>query len=84
MQCACAGDARCAPDEGHEQWDFGDGSPTVKVQSDGNAQAHAADGYAVTTHRYDRPGHYVVSVQRTNRRGETGMDHLHVLVEARR
>jgi hypothetical protein len=70
-------------DEGQEEWDFGDGSPVVKVQSDGNAEAHAADGYAITTHRYARPGHYLVTVHRTNRRGETGMDHLHVLVEPR-
>ena len=70
-------------DEGHEVWDFGDGTPPVKVQSDGNAHPHAEDGYAVTTHRYAQPGHYVVSVERTNRRGETGMDHLDVLVEPR-
>ncbi len=68
------------PDDGHETWDFGDGSPMVKVQSDGNADAHAKDGYAVTTHVYQRPGHYLVSVQRTNRRGETGMARLHVRV----
>lgn len=74
---------RVEPDEGHERWDFGDGSPTVEVQSDGNANARAKDGYAVTTHRYERPGRYIVSVQRTNRRGETGTDHLHVLVEPR-
>jgi len=71
---------RVAPDEGHEMWDFGDGTPEVKVQSDGNAHAHAEDGYAVTTHRFARPGHYVVSVRRTNRRGETGYDHLQVRV----
>jgi len=70
-------------DEGHEVWDFGDGTPPVKVQSDGNANPHAKDGYAVTTHHYKQPGHYIVSVERTNRRGETGMDHLDVLVEPR-
>jgi len=70
-------------DEGHEEWDFGDGSPPVKVQSDGNASAHAKDGYAVATHRYRQSGHYLVTVQRTNRRGETGFDHLHVLVGPR-
>lgn len=74
---------RVQPDEGRERWDFGDSSPTVEVQSDGNANPRAKDGYAVTTHRYQRPGHYLVSIQRTNHRGETGTDHLHVLVEPR-
>ncbi|MFH1267459.1 MAG: PKD domain-containing protein, partial [Planctomycetota bacterium] len=74
---------RVKADEGHEEWDFGDGSPAVKVQSDGNAQAHAKDGYAVTTHRFARPGRYLVSVRRTNPRGETGTDRLDVLVEPR-
>ena len=70
------------PDEGFEQWDFGDGSPAVKVQSDGNADSQAKNGYAVTTHRYQQPGHYVVRVQRTNDRGETAIAHLNVRVEA--
>ena len=74
---------RVEPDEGHETWDFGDGSPPAKTQSPGNADAHAKDGYAVTTHRYEQPGHYVVSVRRENRRSEIGIDHLHVLVEPR-
>lgn len=72
-----------APDEGEEEWDFGDGTPRVRVRSDGNAQVHAPDGYAVTTHRYRDAGHYVVSVSRTNRRGETGTDHLEVIVRPR-
>ncbi|NQT18458.1 MAG: hypothetical protein HQ592_02045, partial [Planctomycetes bacterium] len=62
---------------------FGDGSPTVKVQSDAGADAHAKDGYAVTTHHFEQPGRYLVSVRRTNPRGETGTDHLDVLVEPR-
>lgn len=70
------------PDDGQETWDFGDGSPTVEVKSDGNAHPHAKDGYAVTTHAYKQPGHYLVSVRRTNRRGETGTDRLHVRVAA--
>ncbi|MHC4399914.1 MAG: PKD domain-containing protein [Planctomycetota bacterium] len=71
---------RVRPDEGHELWDFGDGTPKVEVQSDGNAETHAKDGYAVTTHRYARPGHYLVSVRRTNDRGETATGRLHVRV----
>ena len=66
--------------EGRERWDFGDGTPAVEVQSDGNAVKLAKDGYAVTTHRYQRPGHYLVSVQRTNDRGETATARLHVAV----
>ena len=74
---------RVAPDEGSECWDFGDGSPAVKVQSDGNAVKLAKDGYAVTTHAYQEPGHYLVTVQRTNHRGETATGHLHVRVGPR-
>jgi murein DD-endopeptidase MepM/ murein hydrolase activator NlpD len=69
--------------DGHETWDFGDGSPAVQVQSDGNAEVHAKDGYAVTTHRYREPGRYLVTVRRTNRRGDTATTHVHVLVEPR-
>ena len=74
---------RIGREEGREVWDFGDGSPPVKVQSDGNAEVHAEDGYAVTTHRYRRPGHYLVSVQRSNDRGEKATAHLHVRVGPR-
>jgi hypothetical protein len=54
--------------DGHETWDFGDGSLAVDVQSDGNVDQHAPDGYAVTTHTYERPGEYLVRVVRTDRR----------------
>lgn len=37
-------------DQGGETWNFDDGTPPVKVQSDGNAKALARDAYA-TTHR---------------------------------
>jgi len=66
--------------EGHEVWDFGDGSPTVKVRSDGNVKPLAKDGYAVTTHRYAKPGQYIVRVQRSTDAGVTAMTHLHVRV----
>ena len=69
-----------APDEGEEEWDFGDGSPAVRVRSDGNVDAHAPDGYAITTHRYGGAGLYLVKVSRTNRRGETATAHLSVRV----
>ena len=67
--------------EGHERWDFGDGSSPVEVQSDGNAEKLAKDGYALTTHKYKAPGHYLVRVQRTNDRGETAIGHVHVNIE---
>jgi murein DD-endopeptidase MepM/ murein hydrolase activator NlpD len=67
--------------DGHETWDFGDGSPTVEVRSDGNANPRAQDGYAVTTHRFEASGHYVVRVERSNRQGVKATARLHVLVE---
>ena len=55
--------------DGEETWDFGDGTPTVTVHSDGNVNQHAPDGYAVTVHRFAKPGDYLVRVERANRRG---------------
>lgn len=69
--------------DGREEWDFGDGSKAVWTQSNSSGDAHAGDGYAVTSHRYQKPGDYLVTVRRTNQRGETGTDHLHVVVEPR-
>jgi murein DD-endopeptidase MepM/ murein hydrolase activator NlpD len=67
---------------GNETWDFGDGSEKVAVKSDGNVEQHAKDGYAVTQHRFAKPGHYLVRVERTNERGQRAIGHLHVTVEA--
>ena len=69
-------------DHGGETWDFADGTPKVKVQSDGNAKALAKDGYAVTEHRFAKAGDYVVSVEHTNERGERAMGHLWVQIVA--
>jgi len=66
--------------EGSETWDFGDGSPKVTVQSDGNAQVHNPHGYAITEHSYEKPGHYIATVERTNKRGHRAVTHLHVRV----
>lgn len=71
------------PTEGRERWDFGDGSPPMEVQSDGNGRTLAKDGYAITTHRFARPGRYFVSVQRRNDRGETATGRLQVVVGER-
>ena len=74
---------RIGSDDGEETWDFGDATPMVTVKSDGNAIAHAPDGYAITTHRFEKPGHYLVSVRRTNLRGETATARLQVRVGPR-
>ncbi|MBI3462996.1 MAG: PKD domain-containing protein [Planctomycetes bacterium] len=66
---------------GTEVWDFGDGSPKVEVRSDGNVDIHAEDGYAVTTHRFQQPGHYVARVERGNADGFRAVGHVHVHVE---
>lgn len=67
---------------GKERWDFGDGSPPVEVQSDGNVKKLDPNGYAVTRHVYKAAGDYVVSVRRTNSNGATGVGHLHVRIES--
>jgi len=63
-----------------ETWDFGDGSPPVSVRSDGNVKPLAPDGYAGTVHRYDKPGHYLVRVERTGRGGARATARLRVRV----
>ncbi len=55
--------------QGEETWDFGDGTPKAITQSNRNAEEHAKDGYATITHRYERPGHYLVRVERKDGRG---------------
>jgi len=37
---------------------------------------------SVTQHRFAKPGHYLVRVERTNERGQRAIGHLHVPVEA--
>lgn len=66
---------------GSESWDFGDGSAAVTVKSDGNVKQLAKDGYAVTTHRFARPGTYIVTVERENEFGHKAIGHLAVEVE---
>jgi len=65
---------------GEETWDFGDGSAAVKVKSDGNVKSLAKDGFAVTEHRFAKPGNYLVRVERSNERGEKAITHLSVEV----
>jgi murein DD-endopeptidase MepM/ murein hydrolase activator NlpD len=66
--------------DGMETWDFGDGSRKVQVRSDGNVVKLAKDGYARTVHRFEKPGHYLVRVERTNRLGYTARARLQVRV----
>ena len=65
---------------GSEVWDFGDGSPKVTVRSDGNIRVHNPQGYAGTTHRYKKPGHYIATVKRSNERGHEAITHLRIYV----
>jgi murein DD-endopeptidase MepM/ murein hydrolase activator NlpD len=55
--------------DGNETWDFGDGSPPVTVKSDGNINPLAPEGYAETVHRYEKAGHFIVHVERSNKPG---------------
>ena len=66
--------------DGKEIWDFGDGSDKVETRSDGNVKALAKQGYAVTVHRFAKPGHYLVKVQREDRHGVKATARLHVHV----
>jgi hypothetical protein len=63
-----------------EAWDFGDGSPPVTVRSDGNARPLAPGGYAEIVHRYQKPGHYLVWVERTGSGGVRSVARLQVRV----
>ncbi|MCR4412340.1 MAG: PKD domain-containing protein [Thermoguttaceae bacterium] len=67
--------------DGEESWDFGDGSPRRTTRSDGNVKPLAKDGYVVLRHRYEKPGHYLVRVERTDRKGQTAVNAVHVEVE---
>lgn len=65
---------------GKETWNFGDGTPPVESQSDGNVKALAKDGYAIVMHRFEKAGHYRVRVERTNEHGQPAIAHVHVRV----
>ena len=65
--------------EGEEAWNFGDGA-TARTKSDGNAAPLAKDGFAVTTHTFQKPGNYVVRVERANRLGQQAITNLIVRV----
>ncbi len=67
---------------GGETWDFGDGSQPVLVHSDGGSRGqHAPDGYAVTTHRFQEAGTYIVSVTRETTKGEVVQERMALEIE---
>lgn len=66
--------------DGKETWDFGDGSPKVEVQSDGNAEKLAPNGYAETVHRYAKAGDYIARVERISPDGVKSAGNLWVRV----
>jgi len=65
---------------GVETWDFGDGSPGAETRSDGNVKRLDPDGYAITTHTYERAGDYIVTVRRSDENGTTATARLWVPV----
>ena len=65
---------------GHEEWDFGDGS--AKVMTESQVPDNRRNGkYAEVLHRFNRPGDYLVRVERTDENGSKAVAHLHVHVE---
>lgn len=53
----------------------------MTVKSDGAVNKLAKDGFAITEHRFAKPGDYLVRVERSNERGERAITHLWVPVE---
>src|SRR5262249_15261297 len=60
----------CRTTFGQETWNFGDGSAPVTVRSDGGAEEKKKEGYARTQQLFQKPGDYIVRVERANERGE--------------
>jgi len=65
--------------DGEETWSFGDGA-TARTKSDGNVVPLAKNGFATTTHVFQKPGDYLVRVERVNRLGQKAIAHLFVRV----
>ncbi len=65
--------------DGEEIWRFGDGG-TARTKSDGNVAPLAKDGFAVTAHVFEKPGEYIVRVERSNGLGRKAIAHLVVRV----
>jgi murein DD-endopeptidase MepM/ murein hydrolase activator NlpD len=67
-------------DKGDETWNFGDGSEPVKVHSGGSEKEHDVDGYVQTVHRFQKSGHYIVSVEGLGFGGMKAVGRLQVRV----
>ncbi len=65
--------------EGSEKWDFGDGSPIVEVKSELEKDKRKGK-YAEAIHRFEKPGHYMVRVERTGDKGYKAIANLHIQV----
>lgn len=65
--------------EGYDVWDFKDGSDPVTVKSNIETDNHAKVGYSISSHRFTKPGDYLVNVHRKSPRG-TATAHLYVKV----
>ena len=50
------------PADGQETLDFGDATPGVTTRSGGNREKLNLNGYAVTSHCYEKPGRYLFTV----------------------
>ena len=67
-------------DVGNEVWDFGDGTSAVKTKSKVERSDPLKHKYAETVHKYEKPGHYIVTVERSNELGYKATAHLHIEV----
>ncbi len=82
-------------ESGSETWDFGDGSPPVKVSSkpgylwfhskyegiDIRTNEHDQEGYATILHSFFEAGDYLVRVECSNEKELKAVTHLHLHVE---
>lgn len=67
---------------GADTFDFGDGTPPVSAASNVDPAQHAANGYGMVVHHYQKPGVYLVRVTRQHpTTGWTATQHLRVHVE---
>jgi murein DD-endopeptidase MepM/ murein hydrolase activator NlpD len=67
---------------GNEEWNFGDGTPTVKVLSEKVNKSDPTKGkFAETIHKFAKPGIYIVSVERSNESGYKAIGRLQVVVK---
>lgn len=68
--------------EGSEKWDFGDGSAVAEVKSE-MPEDKRKGKYAETIHHFEKPGHYIVRVERISDIGYKAIASLHILVSSK-